>query len=234
MSEEKFSNARRFLDAYAVIERELGTMARETKYIPFSQLLYRCAQRSWVVSKNQQALREYHELRNAIVHLRGNENEIIAEPSDSVTEDIERIAGLLTVDESILSCASRPVKTVCSSDGIRGAYTMMAGLDSSKIPVYDNGRFRGILTMENICRWAFDGMDESLHVGDIMKESRKERVIFLKKNASVIEATRAFEQAMNHGSVLLAVIVTEHGSANEKPLGIITVKDLPKIVSALV
>lgn len=234
MNDEHLSNAQRFLNAYAIIEHEMSAMARETKYIPFSQLLYRCAQHSWVVSKNQQALREYNELRNAIVHLRDSRNEIIAEPTDPVTEDIERIAGLLTVDDNIMSCASSPVKTVHSSDTIRGAYAIMANLGSTKIPVYDSGRFRGILTMENICRWAFDGMDEEKHVGDIMKESRKERVVFLKKKDTVIEATKAFEQAMNHGSVLLAVLITEHGSQNEKPVGIITVKDLPKIVNALV
>ena len=223
MAEENKTNAERFLDAYATIEHELGTLARETKYVPFSQLLYKCAQRNWVVSKNQQELREYHELRNAIVHLRDSKNEIIAEPTDRVTEDIERIAALLSVDDNILSVAS-----------IRGAYAVMKHLESSKIPVYDNGRYRGIVTMENVCGWAFDGMDESLHVYDIMKEAKNERVIFLSKDDTVIDATKSFEQAMNHGYALLSVIITEHGSRNEKPLGIITIKDLPKIVNALV
>lgn len=234
MAEENKTNAERFLDAYATIEHELGTLARETKYVPFSQLLYKCAQRNWVVSKNQQELREYHELRNAIVHLRDSKNEVIAEPTDRVTEDIERIAALLSVDDNILSVASSPVKTVRPTDSIRGAYAVMKHLESSKIPVYDNGRYRGIVTMENVCGWAFDGMDESLHVYDIMKEAKNERVIFLSKDDTVIDATKSFEQAMNHGYALLSVIITEHGSHNEKPLGIITIKDLPKIVNALV
>lgn len=234
MPEDNRTNAERFLDAYATIEHELGSLARETKYVPFSQLLYKCAQRSWVVSKNQQELREYHELRNAIVHLRDSKNEVIAEPTDRVTEDIERIASLLSIDDNILSVASSPVKTVRPTDSIRGAYAVMKHLESSKIPVYDNGRFRGIVTIENVCNWAFNGMDESMHVYDIMKEGKNERVIFLSKDDTVIEATKSFEQAMNHGFALLSVIITEHGSQNEKPLGIITIKDLPKIVNALV
>lgn len=233
MSEE-LSHAERFLNAYAVVEHQMAAMVKEVKYIPFSQLLSRCSQISWVVAKNQQELREYNELRNAIVHLRGNKNEIIAEPTSSVTEDIERIANLLTKDETILSCASSPVRVVSPRDTIRGAYAVMRNLGSSKIPVYHKGKFKGVLTIEDVCHWAIEGADEELRVQDIMQNIKLDRVAFLRKDAKVIDVTKGFEHALNKGSNMLAVLVTEHGSPDEEPLGIITVQDLPKIVSALV
>lgn len=233
MSEENRSNARRFLDAYAIIEHELSVMARETKYIPFSQLLYKCAQRSWVVSKNQQELREYNELRNAIVHLRDGNEEVIAQPTDRVTADIERIASLLHKSEKLMNYASSPVRTVRPSDTIRGAYEVMRHLDSSKVPVYENGSFYGILQMENVCRWAMDGADEDLRVKDLIPHNKQNRVVFLNEEAKVQDAMQAFDQALHHGAVLLAVVITANGSYKEKPLGIVTVQDLPQMVDAL-
>ena len=233
MSETK-SNAERFLDAYARVERELTAMLKQEKYIPFAQMLSRCSGMNFVVSRNRESLREYNELRNAIVHLRSGKDEIIAEPTDAVTEDIERIADLLSRDETILSCASSPVKVVSPRDTIRGAYAVMRHLNSSKIPVYRKNRFYGVLTIEDVCKWAIEGADDSLRVQDIMQEVKKNKVAFLRKDALVIDVTRGFEHALNQGSSMLAVLITENGSPDEEPLGIITVKDLPKIVSALV
>ena len=165
-------NARRFLDAYASIEHELSTMARETRYIPFSQLLSMCAKHSWVVSHHEEELREFNELRNAIVHLRDSRNEIIAQPTDQAVQDIERLAKLLTGDDTLLQYASKPVKTVSLQDTIPSAYTLMKKLGSSKVPVYENGIYRGLLQMEDICAWAMDGRDASLQVKDVLSRKK--------------------------------------------------------------
>lgn len=68
---ESKSNAERFLDAYAQIEAKMTSLCRETKYVPFSQLLSRLSSHNHVISNNQEELREYSELRNALVHMRG-------------------------------------------------------------------------------------------------------------------------------------------------------------------
>lgn len=228
------TNADRFLDAYAIIEHEMSEMARETKYVPFSQLLYKCAQHSWIVSKNQQALREYHELRNAIVHLRDGDQEIIAQPTDRATADIERIARLLKKDEKLLSYASTPVKVVGMYDGIRGAWQVMRHLSSSKIPVYGDHGCEGILTMEDVCAWAMNGADESVTVRDLIRTDKKNRLMVVNKDCGIEEGMKAFESALHHGAVLSAILITEHGSWKEKPVGIVTVQDLPQILSELV
>ncbi len=226
------SNAERFITAYARIERKLSEIARESKYIPFSQLLYRCVNQNRVVYANQQSLREYNELRNAIVHQRGRENEIIAEPTDSVTEDIERIADLLEEDDNILQFCSRPLRTVKPDTPIKEAFDLMDELDTSKIPVYEDNTYKGIVTLEEIARWALEEEKKESSVSEILVSRKKERVLFLPHTSSVDSAIRAFESAMKNGQNLLAIIVTDRGNLNEKPLGIITVADLPKIIKA--
>jgi len=226
------ANAERFLAAYARIEKKLGEICKETGYKPFIQNLYRAAPLNKVVSLNQQTLREYGELRNAIVHDRGGNNEIIAEPCDSVTESIERIADLLEQDNRVLQFASAPVKTVTLSTEIVEAYNQMRKMHTSKLPVYEDGFYKGLVTLEEIADWGI-AKDPTKHtVNEILLASKDDKVLFLPRNSSIAAVIQGFESAMNHGANLLAVIITEKGSLNEQPLGIITVADLPKILKS--
>ena len=227
------TNAQRFLDAYAIIERKMREIIRETRYTSFSQLLHNCASRNQIISMNQQSLREYNELRNAIVHQRGTENEIIAEPADSVTQDIERIARLLCMDENVMNYVTTPVRVVSLSDTIMDAYAVMKQLGTSKIPVYEGNLFKGVLTIEMITRWAVENNKKETAVGEILSSSGEERVLFLKKSARIRTVIKAFESSLDNGSVLSAVIVSERGSKYAKPLGIITLADLPRILNTM-
>ncbi len=226
------SNAQRFLDAYAVIEKAMNEMAGSTRYVSFSQLLSRCVSLSRVIRGNLENLREYNELRNAIVHQRGEEMEIIAEPSDSVVKEIERIASLLQKNKTLMDYASSPVKTGTSEWPIEKAFALMETLQSGKLPVYDSGHYMGILTMHAIAKWSLENHSMNVKVSDaIEKSENKDRVVFLARSESAKEAVHAFEKAFESGKNLLAVIVSEHGKEDEEPLGILTLYDLPRILS---
>lgn len=225
------TNAQRFLDAYARIEKILYEIIRETKYVPFSQMITRASRENLIISARANDLRQYHELRNAIVHNRGRENEVIAEPCDSVTDDIEKIADMLESKHELLSIASSPVITVGKDDSISSAYRLMRKMNTSKIPVYHNGVYAGLITMEEIAGWALENRNEEDSVSSILTERKNERVLFVKKNAPLQMIMRSYESSLKHGLTLLAILITEHGLPKEKPLGIITVADLPKLLS---
>ena len=226
------SNAERFLAAFARIEKKMGEICKESGYKPFVQNLYRASSLNKVVALNQQNLREFSELRNAIVHERGGNNEIIAEPCDSVTESIERIADLLDQDNSVLQFASKPVKTVTLETTIEEAYQIMDEMHTSKLPVYEQGVYKGLVTLEEVARWGITRDESKKVVTDILSAKKEEKVLFLPRNSSITAVIQGFESAMNHGSSLLAVLITDKGSLNEQPLGIITVADLPKILKS--
>ena len=157
---ERMSNAERFLDAYARIEKILYEIIRETKYVPFSQMITRASRENLIISSRANDLRQYHELRNAIVHNRGKENEVIAQPCDSVTDDIEKIADLLEAKHDLLSIASAPVVTVGRNDSIADAYRLMRKMNTSKIPVYQDGVYAGLVTMDEIAGWALENRND--------------------------------------------------------------------------
>ncbi len=232
MSQEK-TNAMQFLDSYAIIEHEMNKIMREERYTPFTQLLEYCARHNWIVSKNKTALREYHELRNAIVHLRDSKTEIIAEPSDAVTADIARIAQLLQHHDNLIDYASKPVQYAKLEDTMWYVYDKIKKLDTTKLPVYHQGTYKGIITIESLCACAMQGTKDSAHASQLMDEERKNRVVFMKQDESVVAAVEAFEKAFRQGNRLLAIIVTEHGNKYEEPLGIITMKDLVEMIETI-
>jgi len=218
------------LFAHAVSEKKLAELAEQPKYIPFSQLVARCANRSRVVALNQQSLREYNELRNAIVHIRGSEKEIIAEPCDSVTEDIERIAKLLTEPHDILKYASMPVKTIHIDTSIRDAFHLMQEMDTSKVPVYKGQNFVGMITLDEIAKVAMQGKTDDTVVSDVLPSTKNSRVVFTSKSNNVDVVLRYFDKAREEGITLLAILITESGKPSEKPIGIITTSDLSNIL----
>ncbi len=221
-------NSERFLTAYAVIERKMNEISEVTKYVAFSQLLYKCAKKNRVIASNQQSLREYNELRNAIVHLRGGETEIIAEPSDSVTEDIERIANLLSVNDNVMRFASQPVRTVSPDHTIFNTFDIMDEIGTSKVPVYTKEGYQGIVTVSAIAESVIRH-PHRMTVQELIQEET-ELVVFMSKDDTVQMVVDAFEDAMKKGKQLQACIITEHGKTTEKPAGIITLTDLPKIL----
>ena len=226
---ESKSNAERFLSAFAQIEAKMQKLANETRYVPFSQLLARLSTHNRIIANNQEVLREYSELRNAIVHMRGDNQEIIAEPCDSVTDNIERIVRLLSADDSILNYACHPVKCVRLDDSLKKAFSIMEKMDSSKIPVYEGNRYAGLLTASMIAKYALENHAEGC-VKDALVRKENERVLFLSKASNIQMAVKGFDRAVREGNSLLAIIITEHGKANEMPIGIITYADFPTIM----
>ena len=50
--------------------------------------------------------------------------------------------------------------------------------------------------------------------------------------ATIQDVMNAYEEGLQSGIQLLGILVTEHGSEQEIPMGIITAQDLPEILQA--
>ena len=230
------NNVQRFLDAFAKIERSLKQITGMTRYTGFFQLLNQASKKNALVRKAQLELQEYAELRNALVHQRSGEGSVLAIPVEEVVEDIERLANQLTDPERVGTHFQKPVKICYPDTDIHVAFEIMEKMETSKVPVYYQGGFHSLLTMEMIARWM---MNQCKHqkpltgrVSDcLVYKSRQERVRFLSKEATVSDAQELFEDALHKGISLSAILITETGQTHQKPVGIITVSDLPMLYS---
>lgn len=230
---DKTDNAIRFLNAYASIERSLNQMLCKNDYVPFKRLVRLAAKNNTVVAKNEELLKEYADLRNAIVHQRSRTEEIIAEPLDSVTENIERIANLLNSDESVFAYSTTPVRCANETTTVKEGYYLIHEIDGDKLPVYKDGEFLGLVTMDQLAGWMVNGHSADEPVRNLIEDD-KGMTVFMAKTQSIMDAVLFFDRTVKDSGSAPVILVTENGKPQEMPIGILSTHDLSRILAALV
>ena len=95
------SNAKRFIDAFNIIDYALRTQHNFKRSMGFSDMIRRAVTINHIVRKYEDDLITYSRLRNAIVHSI-KPDEIIAEPHESITAKIESLARLIATPPKVL------------------------------------------------------------------------------------------------------------------------------------
>ena len=224
----KNSNAKRFLDAYNDIDYSLKTRYGMNRAMGFSDLIRKSVVLNYVVRKYEDELIDYGRLRNAIIH-NNNEDYIIAEPHDSVVENIEHIRKLLTTPPKVLdSVASKNVVVTYAGKSMREVIMLMASSNFSNIPVYKDNQLIGVANGQKI----LNSMGQYLIAGgkcsSFLDNVQIEDMLSTLQNSNYYVVKRAdcsIEEALNEFSnnhKLLAILFTKNGLNNELPLGIMT------------
>ena len=224
--ETKKSNAERFISAYNNIDYTLKARYNFSRSMGFSDLIRKVVSLNYVIRKNEDDLIDYGRLRNAIVH--NNDEYVIAEPHDSVVENIERIEKLITRPPRALDYARRDVLTVEANKTMYDVITLITTSKYSNIPVYDNNELVGIANGQKI----LDSFGQFLLTGgkaDVFLHNVKiEDMLTRIENSNyymVVPADYTIEQVLEQfhlNNRLLAILITKTGDAKELPLGIIT------------
>lgn len=229
-------NSDRFIVAFNRIERAMEKLAGVNSYLPFSRLIDKSKKMSPIIRKFEQDLREYGDLRNAIVHHRTDFNYAIAEPHDDVVELMEYIERELSKPQTVGDLFIRKVYTLRASDKLAAGLKMIRERRFNQIPIYEDGEFIGLVTSTGITYWLADHATEeniSREMTTLLDiyyhEKQKKTYRFIPISLSVYGASEYFKKAVAGGSRLEALLITENGNSNEKLLGIITPLDLMKI-----
>ncbi len=226
-------NSERFLNAYASIEKSLNEINHSKRYIPFSQLLSFTAKQNKLVNRHYADLKEYNELRNAIVHKRDDEMEIIAEPSNRTVENIEHIAEVLQSGKYALNYASKPVCIIDEKETIQEAFDQMKNANLTKLPVYRDKEFLTLITMEEIAYWGLNHVFQNQCLLEAIDGHTQDRVIFIHEKSTISDVIILFEKCIENKEKTPFIIITKTGDKKEKPLGIISSYDLISILSAM-
>ena len=230
------ANSERFLNAFSIIENDMNRRIKSDHYVSFSELVRRMATIDKAYHKFQRYLEELGDLRNAIVHER-IDGEVIAEPHLKIVEEIEQIAQVLTQPERVKDHFLKQVTLIDEDQTLSEAVAILETSKYSKIPVYDKTqRFKGLLTTDAIAHFLIKNISEAncafpqIMVKEILNLDTEERdVSFISVDTSLVGVIAEFEHALATGKRLQEIIITQDGALNQKPLGIITITDLPAI-----
>ncbi len=232
-------NSERFLNAFITIEDFLREEIDANNYVTFYQLIDKATRSNSAVRSYKDDLKEYADLRNAIVHERSGGN-IIAEPNDYVVDRIERIVTMLERPPKVIPEFQMKVTTIKNSDSIAKALKLILEQSFSQVPVLKESKFIALLTANTITRWLGASVAEDVFnlsettVEKVLTFAEDEKnYLFIRRDTTMFEALELFGKSEEQGKHLDALLITQRGKPTEKIIGIITVSDLPTIFQAL-
>jgi hypothetical protein len=237
------TNAEQFIEHYTVIEKYMRRVyGSKGQYESFTQLISKAEKNNSIIKHYANDLREYGELRNAIIHNRApNENTVIAEPHSFVVEKMEHIREMIENPKKVSDVMTKKVFIASIDDEIYETARSMYRNVYTHVPIYDDSsRFIGVLSESALLRWVGqlvssgtvlstehkisemkDWLDES---GNMFNDYE-----FVPKNMGVLDVRKRFEQALQEGRRLGAIFVTKSGKKSEPVLGLITAWDFPRL-----
>ncbi len=231
------NNSERFLNAFVTIEKHLRNKCGLNQWTNFSQLVDEASKSMPEVRRYKDDLKEYGELRNAIVHNNRGESYVIAEPNIAAVQSIEKICDLIKKPPVVFPLFIINVLSFDINDSIGNAVKEMTEKIFSQIPIISSGQFKALLTTNTISRWLGSNVDNDIFslkettIGQVLGFTEDpDNIRFVSKNTTLFNALESFDDFERRGKRLDALLITDSGNKNEKIIGIITIYDFPKLL----
>lgn len=233
LTQEQKDLIERFLVAYTHIEGALRHKLGEGTEISISQLIkqYGKDRPNWRDTDGKQ-LRVYSSLRDALVHTERKPHEYLSVPLPYVVDRIEEININLTNPKKVHPEFQRDVVSVALSTPIFTVLGYIREKEFSQFPVYnnENTEFLGLLTENGLTRWLAGYVADSTIVcfedvfvhSALSNEESRENYRFASRNTQISTVVDWFTK----NPLVEAVIITNDGKKEEKPLGIATRWDI--------
>ncbi len=232
-------NSDAFISTFSAIESWLRKQTRAERSVSFYQLVEQASKGNSSVRRYRDDLKEYADLRNAIVHERTG-GRVIAEPNDQAVSDFERIRAALLNPPTVIPKFQRKVCTREAQETVGQAVSDMRNDSFSQLPIISRGEVIALLTSETVVRWLASEVSNDLvslletKIAAVLPHTEDpEHYCFLPRRATLQEVIGQFEDFTSRGKDLDAVLITEDGRRNQSLLGILTVYDLPAILGTL-
>jgi predicted transcriptional regulator len=224
----------RFEAAYNTVDRFLRHSLRQDSGVPFQEVVRQASRLRSIRSSERELLRRIGELRNVVVHTKIVPNGYIAVPTLDIVRSLEAIRDRLARPVMAIPLFQKAVEALQPNDTLVHALRAVRKRDFSQFPVYEKGRFLGLLTENGITRWLalhLERDDSLIELADIPvsrvlheEKNTKQNCVFARRQISSLEVRELFASR----ELLEAVIFTDKGLANEQPLGIATRWDIAR------
>ncbi|TYB95229.1 MAG: CBS domain-containing protein [Kosmotoga sp.] len=233
------NNANEFINTFASIEKLLAKEVKQSEYVKFYELIEMAKKKNAIVRHNECDLKQFADLRNAIVHNRPGGHPIAKSYVETV-RSIKKIYIQLKEPPLIKNLAKK-VETISPKTKLSEVLKIIYNKKYSQIPVYDNSSdYVGIITTNAITRWmiseSYQGLVsfEETEVSKVLEyKEETEKVAFVSEKENLFRVLELFKEYLEKGKKLEAVIISHSGSKKEKPICIVTVWDIPNILNEI-
>lgn len=232
MSKHSRLNSERFISAYNSIDHSLRAIYGFKRSISYADLIRKAVPLNSVVRKYEDELIDYGRLRNSIVH-KTNPNFVIAEPHDEVVDEFEKIARLIATPPTAFDRFCRNEVLTCGSEvSLKKLLQVMAETGYNNIPVYQDGTLLGVAVGTRILTHIGHNLKNGANIDEYLASTKVCEVMAKTDDTAyfrVADKKMTIEKALNYfylNRKLALIIITENGSFNERPIGIMTTADI--------
>lgn len=190
-----------------------------------------------VVRQFERDIRQFIELRNAIVHQ--STDRAIAEPYEETVTALRQLVVNIEQPKTAWDIATTELIKVELDDNLSEVVRQMAQMHITSLPIVEDKRVIGFVSESTVVKIVDKAFE---HGGALIDEAKIKDVAydkpygddsdvyaFVTRKVTVYEIEDMFNNAIKKGQRLLAVLVSDKGDASATPLGIITAWDLHKI-----
>lgn len=228
------SRTERFLDRFNELEQFLRESTNSRRNVPFGETVSRAAREQAAVRHFSRDLREWADLRNAVVHEHPR-GRVIAEVTSEALAEFEGQVDRITAPPGVFPAFSRDIRVFDMNESLIDAIQDLWNERHSQVIVKHEGRLK-ILSFAGITRWMganLTGTTLDLNgatVGDAMAYEEDGGITFLPRTATIYDARERFQHFPEREKQRLrAIVITENGKNSESPLGLLTASDLLEI-----
>lgn len=227
-----------FLALYQKLDEYLRHNAGQARDVPFGKRLDALAQKHPVLRQNAAKLKDYGDLRNALVHHRDPGGGWIAEPSERTLQEFEQIVQAILLPQKLIPRFQKlDIRLFSPQDPLVTALQHMREHDYSQVVVRIEGKL-SLLTVEGIARWLEEQAQEDIIsvreaiIRDAWRYEQAENVSVMSRDQTVYDAMEIFMLAIEQRKPrIYALLITERGKATERLQGIVTPWDLLSVTN---
>ena len=190
-----------------------------------------------VVRQFERDIRQFIELRNAIIHQ--STNRAIAEPYEETVVSLRKLVVNIEQPKTAWDIATTELIKVSLEDSLSQVVGQMAEMHITSLPIVEDKKVVGFVSESTIVKI----VDKAFEYGGALIDEAKIKDVaydkpygdasdvysYVTRKVTVYEIKDMFNDAIKQGKRLLAILVSDKGDASATPLGIITAWDLHKI-----
>lgn len=226
----------KYLKEFKRLETKLRLISRTGDGERFYSILDKVERDNYLIKAKRNLILDFYALRNVFAH--AERDKYIAEIKEFAFQELQKIIKLLENPPTVGVVFKTEVYTTTPKEITEVVLRKMSENLYTHVPIYQNGKFYGTLSESTLLSWLVDNIKEGKAqfykrlIGDIRKEylfNENDKVDFISETKSIFEVQAMFEEAIRRVQRLGALIITKSGKKDEKPIGIITAWDLPRI-----
>jgi len=223
-----------FIELYNQLSHRLGELSGRPNRAAFYELIDACSEKDAIIRKQAKKLKDYGDLRNAIVHSSGYPREAIAEVTEQTLSRFKRLVEYACKPPLVGTEYRKDVETFSEAASLKDALICMRENDYSQIVVISESETISLLTGIGISRWLYHQIPDDVliisetQLSEVVEYEPKGTFEIVHANMHVGQAEARFQQPLSadHPDRLQSLIITNDGKSNSPPVGIITPWDL--------